>query len=148
MKTCIVAFNGVNLLNFAQIYDFLRQQDAQFDVVSFGECKDEFGFHLPIAKVAQPLCDYENIVVPHGPGALDLQYDDIFLSWIKGAKNAKFKLGLGLGTIILRAAKILPDAVNSSFETCGAFCAQGVEFSALDPNKALEKLAAWIKKTR
>lgn len=109
MKTCLVLFDRVNLLSFARIYDLLKREKIAFDIVSFrDDCKDEFGLALPNAsKHGESLLGYDVVVIPDGLGALNLRYDDIFLSWIKGAKDAKIKVGVDLGGLILGGAGLL-----------------------------------------
>ncbi len=109
MKIGIVLYDKVNLLNFAQISDFVRGlEGARVKTYALKpEIVDEVGLRLHPEIYAESLYGLEAIIVPDGIGALSLRYDEIFLSWIKGALGAKFKIGLDLGVLILGGAGFL-----------------------------------------
>lgn len=110
MKGCIILYDKVNLLSFAKIYDFFIKNELKFEVVSLrDELSDERGFRLLATKYAESLYGYDIVAFPDGIGALNLRYDDIFLSWIKSANKAKLKIGLDLGSLIMGGAGFLQD---------------------------------------
>ncbi|ALV24098.1 hypothetical protein CIG2463D_0498 [Campylobacter iguaniorum] len=108
MKCCIVIYDKVNLLSFAKIHDFFARKKLDFDVVSLRDsvvCEHEFRLFSP--RHSESLYGYDIVALPDGMGALNLRYDDIFLSWIKSASNAKVKLAIDLGALIYAGAGFL-----------------------------------------
>ncbi|CUU84044.1 hypothetical protein FFA43_02115 [Campylobacter hyointestinalis subsp. hyointestinalis] len=108
MKSCIVLYDRVNLLSFAKIYDFFTKNKLGFEVVSLSEVVlDERGFELRAERHSESLYAYDIVAIPSGIGALNLRYDDIFLSWIKSGLEANLKIGLDLGILLFAGAGFL-----------------------------------------
>lgn len=108
MKSCIVLYDRVNLLSFAKIYDFFTKNKLDFEVVSLSEVVlDERGFELRAERHSESLYAYDIVAIPSGTGALNLRYDDIFLSWIKSGLEANLKIGLDLGILLFAGAGFL-----------------------------------------
>lgn len=108
MKSCIVLYDRVNLLSFAKIYDFFTKNKLDFEVVSLSEVVlDERGFELRAERYSESLYAYDIVAIPSGIGALNLRYDDIFLSWIKSSLEANLKIGLDLGILLFAGAGFL-----------------------------------------
>lgn len=154
MKTCLVLYERVNLLSFSQIYDFLKKNKIDFKIVSFhSQTSDEYGYKINSDISNESLFGYEVVFLPNGLGALNLRYDDIFLSWIKTAKAAKMKIGVDLGNLILGGAGFLKDKksvirggyINALSEYCehveGNFYAHEDMVSLLDNKEAWNKLS-------
>nr|MBP3724052.1 hypothetical protein [Campylobacter sp.] len=154
MKTCLILYDRVNLLSFAQIYNLLKKSKIKFDIISFHpQTKDEYEYTINSDISNESLFGYEMIFLPDGLGALDLQYDDIFLSWIKTAKDAKIKVCVDLGSLILGGAGLLDGKkatvrggyINTLKEYCehfdGDFYAGDDIISILDTKDSWQKLA-------
>lgn len=108
MKSCIVIYDRVNLLSFAKIYDVLVRSKIDFEVVALrSDVCDEKGLRLNPTRHSESLYGYNMVIVPDGTGALNLRYDDIFLSWIRSAGGTNLLVGLDLGVLILGGAGFL-----------------------------------------
>lgn len=109
MKIAILLYDKINLLNFAQLYSFLHSfKSASVKTYAFkSEITDELGLKIQPEIYAESLYGADMLVIPDGVGALSARYDEIFLSWVKSAFNAKFKIGFDLGALILGGAGFL-----------------------------------------
>lgn len=129
MKVCVIMYDKMNLSSFARIYEFFcKMKIPTFSVALRAEISDEFGVNIIPQIFAQSLDTYDIIAIPSGFGALDLIYDDIFLSWIKTATNAKIKITDDMGALIFGACGMLKNKsvciragyINALKEYCDA----------------------------
>ncbi|ARR00861.1 DJ-1/PfpI family protein [Campylobacter porcelli] len=107
MKSCIVVYDGVNLLNFARIYDIFARCGIEFVVVGFrGDATDEMGISLPMHLSCESLYGYDIVAIPGGKGAEIWADDSIFLSWMKSSEESKYIISLDNGDKILDGAEL------------------------------------------
>jgi cyclohexyl-isocyanide hydratase len=134
MKLAYVIFNGTTWLDFIGIYDPLSRlkslnylPDLSWDVCSYTETtKDNFGLEIKSTKIKNSLSDYDALIVPGGVGTRQLQSDDGFISWIKTAEPANYKISICTGSLILGAAGFLKDKIATTnfaeYETLKPYC--------------------------
>jgi len=115
MKIAYIIFDGITLLDLIGIYDPVsRLKSMQYlpglswDLCSFTtSVKDNFGLEIMPTKVKGSLAEYDAVIVPGGHGTRLLQNDTEFLSWIKTAAQAQYKMSICTGSLILGAAGFL-----------------------------------------
>lgn len=115
MKIAYIIFEGITLLDLVGIYDPVSRLKSMkylpglsWDLCSFtSSVKDNFGFEIVPTKVKESLAGYDVIIVPGGHGTRLLHKDDEFLSWIKTAGEATYKMSICTGSLILGAAGFL-----------------------------------------
>ena len=56
MKSCIVVYDGINILSFAKIYDIFARCGIEFVVVGFRcDAAEEIGIRLPMHTSSESL---------------------------------------------------------------------------------------------
>jgi cyclohexyl-isocyanide hydratase len=144
MKIAYVIFNGITYLDLIGIYDAVSRlrsmnflPDLSWDICSFTEIvADNHGMQMLPQKVKAPLAGYDVIIVPGGHGTRTLVADQQFLEWIRGAKNAKYKISICTGSLILGAAGFLKDKRATTnfleYETLRPYCREVVKEKIVD----------------
>jgi cyclohexyl-isocyanide hydratase len=115
MKIAFVLFDGVTFLDFIGFYDvvdrlgqFEATADFQWDICGpAAEISDELGLTVKIPKVLPDLAAYDLIFVPGGMGTRKLRYDEAFVDWLQGAKEATYQISVCTGSLLLGAAGFL-----------------------------------------
>ena len=60
MRSCIIVYDGVNILDFARIYDIFVKCGIEFVVIGFrGDATDEMGLKLPMHISSESLYGYD-----------------------------------------------------------------------------------------
>ena len=138
MKIAYILFNGITWLDFFGIYDPLTRLQSlkfiptlQWDICSFTDkVSDNFGLQVVPTKVRRSLSGYDAIIVPGGFGTRPLRFDRSFLDWIKTAEDAKLKISVCTGSLVLGAAGFLKDAKATTnfheYETLNPYCKEVV----------------------
>ncbi len=114
MKVAFVLYDRVSYVDFFGFYDVIvglkDECDVFYNVCALkDEIKDEHGLKLLPETIGESLDGYDMVFIPGGVGAKTLIYDDIFLSWLKSAKHAKYKVCSSSGTLLLGASGLLKD---------------------------------------
>ncbi|AIR79764.1 hypothetical protein Q4Y15_000875 [Campylobacter fetus] len=149
MKSCIVLYDGISMLSFAKIYDFFIANSVDFEVASLREeitCEGSFKLNSP--NYSQSLYGYDIVVFPDGTGALNLSYDDIFLSWIKSANDAKIKIAINRASLIIKEAGLFHRQLFMNDDKVTAICEFCVDkdvISMADTSASWQELKEWIK---
>ncbi|CAD7287471.1 hypothetical protein LMG7974_00350 [Campylobacter majalis] len=109
MNVAVVMYDRINLISLANVLSFVKSfQKAKIKTCAFKpEIVDEYGLKITPEVSGESIYGADIIIIPDGIGALNLRHDEIFLSWIKSASNAKVKLGFDLGTLIFAGAGFL-----------------------------------------
>jgi transcriptional regulator GlxA family with amidase domain len=115
MKLAYIIFNGITWLDLIGVYEPLSKLKSNkflpvldWDICCFTEtAEDAYGLAVKPTKIKQPLNEYDAIIVPGGIGTRQLQYDEDFLSWIRTADEARYKISICTGSLILGAAGFL-----------------------------------------
>lgn len=114
MKSCIVVYDGINILSFAKIYDIFARCGIEFVVVGFRcDAADEIGIRLPMHTSSESLYGYDIVAIPGGKGAEIWADDGIFLSWMKSSAESKYIISLDNGDKILDSANLNGHKFNS-----------------------------------
>lgn len=144
MKIAFVIFNGITWLDFIGIYDAVsRLRSMKFlpellwDICSFTESvADNHGLQVVPQKVRPSLAEYDVIVVPGGHGTRTLIADNDFLEWIRGGKNASYKISICTGSLILGAAGFLATKKATTnfleYENLRPYCSEVVREKIVD----------------
>lgn len=107
MKSCIVVYDGVNILSFAKIYDIFARYEIEFVVIGFrSDAADEIGLRLPMHLNSESLYGYDIVAIPGGKGAEIWADDGIFLSWMKSSIESKDIVSLDNGSKIIDGAEL------------------------------------------
>lgn len=132
MKLAFVLYDNLTMLDFIGFYDPLTRLKKFLPNLQLTTCalkseiKDSFGLQLKPQVVGESLYGYDGVFFPGGLGTRVLMNDDIFISWIKSSKNAKLKISVGSGALLLGAAGFLKDkkatTSSSCFELLKPFC--------------------------
>ena len=136
MKIAYIIFDGVTWLDFIGVYDAVSRlksmgymKDLSWDICSMNNtASDNFGLTIVADKAGQPLDLYDAIVVPGGHGTRTLINDEKFISWIKTARNVKYKMSVCTGSLLLGAAGFLKNKKATTnfleYETLRPYCAE------------------------
>lgn len=115
MKIAFIVFDGITWLDLVGLYDAItRLKSGNFlPAIEWNFCayalpaKDVYGLEMKPWSIAEPLNGYDALVVPGGHGTRSLINDEHFLGWIKTGADAKYKISICTGSLILGAAGFL-----------------------------------------
>ena len=136
MKMALVLFNGVTFLDFIGFYDvvdrlsqFAATADISWDICGpEAEISDELGLTVKVNHVLPDLADYDLVFVPGGMGTRKLQYDEAFVAWLRGAKDADYQVSVCTGSLLLGAAGFLAGRKATThpraYELLKPYCAE------------------------
>jgi cyclohexyl-isocyanide hydratase len=134
MKIAFVIFEGLTALDFVGVYDAVTRlktmrfvEDLQWEICAYTETvSDKIGLVFTPHKVAEPLSDYDLVIVPGGYGTRDLVNDAGFMAWLKTAANCKWKASVCTGSLLFGAAGFLEGkratTHPSSFSELAQYC--------------------------
>jgi putative intracellular protease/amidase len=137
MKIAYIIFDGVTWLDFIGVYDAVGRlksmgymKDLSWNICSMRSdtASDNLGLKIVADKVGMPLDSYDAIVVPGGHGTRTLINDENFINWIKTARDAKYKMSVCTGSLLLGAAGFLQNKKATTnfleYETLRPYCAE------------------------
>jgi len=139
MKIAYILFDGITWLDFIGIYDPISRlksmdylPDLTWDICSFtNSVTDNFGLEIKPNNIQNSLSNYDAIIIPGGFGTRQLQFDKDFINWIKTSENAKYKISICTGSLILGAARFLVDKKATThfheYETLKKYCKEVLE---------------------
>jgi cyclohexyl-isocyanide hydratase len=115
MKIAFIIFNGITWLDLAGVYEPVSRlrhsgylPDLSWDFCAHtGTVEDTGGLRIVPTMTGNSLAGYDAIIVPGGKGTRDLMHDDAFISWIRTAADAKWKISVCTGSLLLGAAGFL-----------------------------------------
>jgi cyclohexyl-isocyanide hydratase len=116
LKIAFVILEGMVTLDFLGVYDPISRlktmgfrDDIQWDICALTEeITDSTGQLTIKANVVKPnLSDYDMFIVPGGRGVPKAREDREFMDWIKAGRNARCKVGVCNGTLLLGEAGYL-----------------------------------------
>lgn len=134
MKLAYIIFDGITWLDLIGIYDPLTRlrslgyiPELSWDICSFVEtAQDNFGLSMQPSVIKKPLSGYDAIIVPGGHGTRQLIFDEPFLDWLKTANEAKCKISVCTGSLLLGAAGFLKTKKATThfteYETLKSYC--------------------------
>ena len=144
MKAAFVVFDGLTFLDIIGPYDALSRLKTMKLMADFGwdfcattpQVRDEEGLTVSVSKVAQPLADYDLIVVAGGFGTRRLQHDEAFLEWLRSAARVPLKTSVCTGSLLLGAAGFLrgkrATTHPGAFAELVPFCGEAVHDRIVD----------------
>ena len=144
MKTAFILFDQLTALDFVGVYDPLTRLRSMQVMPAFTwslcaftkDVCDDKGLRFSPDVVAEPLDEYDLIVVPGGFGTRPLQHDDAFLDWLRTAEAAPLKVSVCTGAILLGAAGFLKGKRATThphnFDELAPYCAQVVDQRIVD----------------
>ena len=107
MRSCIIVYDGVNILDFARIYDIFVKCGIEFAVIGFrGAPTDEMGLKLPMHISSESLYGYDIVAIPGGSGGEVWADDGIFVRWMRSSEESKDIISLNNGSKILDGARL------------------------------------------
>ncbi|MGA9637377.1 DJ-1/PfpI family protein [Flavobacterium sp.] len=139
MKIAYIIFDGITWLDFIGIYDPISRLKSlnylphlTWDICSFtNTVSDNFGLEIKPTKIRETMTDYDAIIIPGGLGTRQLSFDKDFINWIKTSENAKYKISICTGSLILGACGFLKDKKATTnyqeYETLKPYCKQVLE---------------------
>ncbi len=115
MQVAFVIYNGMTALDFIGIYDPITRLKTMgfMPNLSWQVCAythtvvDNTGLCFTPQNVAQPLENYDLIILPGGFSARDLMNDTDFITWIKTSAACPLKASVCTGSLLLAAAGFL-----------------------------------------
>ncbi|MFK8163531.1 MAG: DJ-1/PfpI family protein [Lewinella sp.] len=115
MKVAYILYDNLTLLDFVGLYDPLSRLQSQGHLPDFTwdlcgttpKIRDNFGLQITVDQVLPDLSGYDLIFVPGGFGTRKLQYDVIFMDWLKTAAPVPLKTSVCTGSLLLGAAGFL-----------------------------------------
>ena len=136
MKLGYIIFDGITWLDFIGIYEPISKlksnkylPELDWDICSYTDtASDIFGLSIRPTKIKESLAAYDAIIVPGGFGTRQLQYDADFVQWIQTAQNARYKISICTGSLILGAAGFLNNKKATTnfqeYETLKPYCGE------------------------
>jgi transcriptional regulator GlxA family with amidase domain len=134
MKIAWVLFNNITWLDLVGVYDPVTRlknkgylPDLSWDFCALEESvHDQNGLTVLPAITGKPLDTYDVVIVPGGQGTRTLITDKHFLQWLRTASNAKYKISICTGSLLLGAAGFLKDKKATTnykeYERLQPFC--------------------------
>lgn len=144
MKTAFIIFDQMTALDFIGVYDPLTRlrsmavtPDFSWQICAFTkEVSDDRGLVFVPDSIADPLGEYDMIVVPGGFGTRTLQHDEAFIEWVKSATSVKLKASVCTGALLLGSAGFLAGkhatTHPNAFDQLTPYCAAVVNERVVD----------------
>lgn len=115
MKIGFVIYDAMTGLDFVGVFDPMSRlktmgflPDLEWDICALREeITDGAGLRFRATRVKQSLGGYDAVVVPGGPAAVQLRFDNDFVDWIKTAESCSWKISVCSGALLLGAAGFL-----------------------------------------
>lgn len=139
MRTAFIIFNRMTALDFIGVYDPLTRLKSMQLISSFewdvcavaADVADGNGMRFTPDRVAEPLSQYDLVVVPGGFGTRILQHDEAFINWLRTSEPVKVKASVCTGSLLLGAAGFLKGrratTHPSAFQELKPYCAQVID---------------------
>lgn len=136
MKIAFVLFDGMTTLDFAGFYEavtWLRilgvDKSLTWDFCSNKEqISDDRGLKMKIDHIYPDLSGYDLVFIPGGGVTRQLRYDSTFISWLRTARDTKYRVSVCTGALLLGAAGFLEGkkaTTNSSaYDLLTPYCAE------------------------
>ncbi|MVO99513.1 DJ-1/PfpI family protein [Paenibacillus lutrae] len=139
MKMAFIAFEGMtslDLIGFTEAVTWMgilqAKEKVSWDFCSIQEeITDDRGLSLRIKHVRPDLAGYDLIFIPGGMSTRQLRHDPEFVSWIRTAHSARYKVSVCTGALLLGAAGFLTGrratTNRSAYELLAPYCREVVQ---------------------
>jgi cyclohexyl-isocyanide hydratase len=125
MQIAFLIFDDMTTLDFLGVYDAVTrlktmgfQPDLEWRVCArSAEVTDGTGLVIKANLIAEPLTDYDLVVVPGGFGTQTLESDPEFITWLRSAKDVPYKASVCTGSLLLGAAGFLQGKTATTHPT-------------------------------
>ncbi len=114
LRWAFVQFDGMTALDLIGFHDTVMRLprftaiDVSSDLCAIREnVKADYGLTIKAQKIRPDLSNYDWVFVPGGLGTRRLQDDTDFMSWLKTADKAPYKISVCTGSLLLGAAGFL-----------------------------------------
>jgi transcriptional regulator GlxA family with amidase domain len=115
MNTAFILFDRMTILDFIGFYDAVTRLKTMkiredFEWRTCAQTKfvtDDRAMRLEADTVGGSLAGYDMLFVPGGYGTRALQHDQAFVAWLRTAADAKLKVSVCTGALLLGAAGFL-----------------------------------------
>ncbi|OMF92173.1 DJ-1/PfpI family protein [Paenibacillus sp. FSL R7-0337] len=143
MRMAFVLFDGMTTMDFVGFYDtvtWLAILKAKEDVswtfcANKAEVTDDRGLTMKADEVLPVLGAFDLVFLPGGMPTRTLRYDEDFMSWIRTAEGAHYKVSVCTGALLLGAAGFLKGkkaTTNSSaYDLLAPYCGEVVKARAV-----------------
>ncbi len=146
VKIAFVLYNELNYLDFFGFYDVVTRvktlgidEDLKWKICSLrDEIRDDKNLFIRPDTIGESLDGFDLVFIPGGIGSKTLMYDDIFLSWIKGSRNSKYKVSVCEGSLLFGAAGLIKDkevaTSKKTLELLKPYCSEVIEQRFVEDN--------------
>ncbi|MGZ7441390.1 DJ-1/PfpI family protein [Paenibacillus sp. TH7-28] len=149
MKIAYALFDGITFLDLIGFYDvvtrlkhFEATKDVSWDLCGRKEeVTDERGMAIKVNQVNPDLSTYDMLFVPGGFGTRALRYDEEYIDWLKGAREAEYIVSVCTGSLLLGAAGFLENKKATthpiSYELLEPYCREVVQARIVSDGKVI-----------
>jgi transcriptional regulator GlxA family with amidase domain len=139
MKMAFILFDQITSLDFVGFFDSVTRlkRVPGFEHISWEICamqeeiRDDRRLKLKATKVGGDLSGFDLLFVPGGMGTRALRYDPQFIAWLQTAGEAKYKVSVCTGALLLGAAAFLDGkraTTNpTAYELLAPYCGEVVK---------------------
>ncbi|HUR10868.1 MAG TPA: DJ-1/PfpI family protein [Flavitalea sp.] len=139
LKIAFILFDGITWLDLIGIYDPISRlrhmgylPDLQWDFCARTErVGDHFGATFCSTKNPDKLSGYDVLIIPGGYGTRSLQTNPSFIDWLKTGADARYKISICTGSLLLGAAGFLKGKTAtthfSEYTGLGNYCTVSTE---------------------
>ena len=144
MEVGFIIYDGMTALDFVGVHDPLVRlktmgfmPDLRWEICGPSlQVRTDTGLIFVPTKVAEPLDQYDMIIVPGGLGSRSLALDADFILWLKTAKPCRLKASVCTGALLLGAAGFLEGKRATThpkaFDDLRKFCLQVADERIVD----------------
>lgn len=134
-----ILFDGMttlDLIGFTEAVTRLRLlqggENVSWDYCAVqGEVTDDRGMTFRVQMIRPGLSAYDLVFIPGGMATRTLRHDDDFIGWLRTAENARHKVSVCTGALLLGAAGFLQGKKattnTSAYELLQPYCAEVVK---------------------
>ncbi len=134
MRIAFVIFDGMTALDFVGVWDPVTRlksmgymPDLEWEICALNTpVRDGAGLALIPTRVGESLAGYDMVIVPGGWATRRLMHDEAFITWIRTAQDAQYKVSVCTGALLMGAAGVLASkratTHHTAFELLRPFC--------------------------
>ncbi|MEK3763256.1 DJ-1/PfpI family protein [Paenibacillus sp. FSL P4-0338] len=143
MRMAFVLFDGMTTMDFVGFYEAVswvailkaKENVSWTFCANKAEVTDDRGLTMKADEVLPDLGAFDLVFLPGGMPTRTLRYDEDFMSWIRTAEGARYKVSVCTGALLLGAAGFLEGkkaTTNSSaYDLLAPYCAEVIKARAV-----------------